>query len=58
MATEQDSALPLETEEDQRPSQSEGASLEREEENKPKEPDFCLESILHMTSSFWPSPGL
>lgn len=49
MATEQGSALPPETEEGQRPSQSEGADLEREEEDKkPKEPDFCLESILRV----------
>ena len=52
MASEQGSAMPQESEEDQRPSQSEGANLEREEEDKPKEPDFCLESILHVHHHF------
>ena len=55
MATEQGSGLPQETEEDQRSSQAEGDNLEREGEDKPREPDFCLESILHVHHDFGPA---
>ena len=34
------------TEEEKQPLQSEGAEQREGEENPPKEPDFCLESIL------------
>ena len=47
MASEQETTVAQEAGEDHHPSQSEEADEDGlGEEDKPKEPDFCLESIL------------
>ena len=42
------------TEEEKQPLQSEGVVQEGGEESRPKEPDFCLESIPHKFISCMP----